>query len=114
MLCKSTIYRFSDRVLITDPKTRKQLLAYAKNGLFSEEMKSFGINKGICNIPHRAHHTHIDKENSLHKLKFHQCHPKFTKFASPAWAPSESAMNLLCQLCDKDIFKSRRESFCLS
>lgn len=41
MLCKSTIYRFSDRVLITDPKTRKQLLAYAKNGLFSEEMKEF-------------------------------------------------------------------------
>ena len=32
------VYRFSDRVLIPNPKTRRVLLTYAKNGLHSMEM----------------------------------------------------------------------------
>ena len=58
--------------------------------------------------------VHADKENPSCNAsqKFHQCHSKLTKFfqciasASPTCAlvpPTESAMDLLRQLCDKDI-----------
>lgn len=100
-------------------------MAYAKNGLLSIQMEEL-LELTWVHAPFLTELiTHVDKENVSHNTsqKFHQCHPKLKRFlqcvasASPACAlvpPTESVMELLHQLCDKDLSSNPDVSFTIS
>lgn len=103
--------RFSDRILINNPKTRQLLKTYAKTGLFSAEMvKLQELTKlyapFLVNLI-----EHMDKESDP-AYHLHQCHPKMKKLlqciasTSPVCAlvpPTKTALNLVQKICNTDI-----------
>ena len=107
---------FSDRILVSNLKTRQQLLAYARKGIDDEHMEEL-LELTKVHAPFLTDVIQYTKNQSYLQgqtpaFHLHQCPTKWKNFiqclgsASPVCAlvpAKDEALQLIKSLCDRDI-----------